>query len=355
MRRAQDIPCPDGKAEGQMESLGGSLVTSLRGSAGRLEFDDVSRMGQGDFARAVSAGLSSTAKWLPARYLYDDIGAALYGAIVLLPEYYLTAAETEILKRYAAQIVELAGAWEIAELGPGDGAKTRVILERALRVYPRVTYRPIDISRDALQSLSQRLVAEYERLNVSACSGDYVSVLQDRLPRGDAPMLLLFLGSSIGNYGRLEALDLMRAIRSALRPGDSVLLGTDMKKDAAALELAYDDPGGVTAAFNRNVLVRINRELGGTFDLDAFRFGARYDEGRGCVESFQESLVDQTVRIAKIGLDVHFAKGERLLTEASYKYDEEDLSALAQSGGLSVSAKWTDAAGRFLVSLLAVR
>jgi L-histidine Nalpha-methyltransferase len=329
---------------------------SAHGAVPRLAFEESgSARADDDFATGVRVGLTASPKYVAPRYLYDQVGSALYDAIVLLPEYYLTAAETEILERHADGIAALAGGAEIAELGPGNGSKTRILLEAALRRHACVHYRPIDIARDALQRLSERLVAEYERLRVTAYFGDYEHALRSQSFRCGEAMLLLFLGSSIGNYRPHEAVSLMRAIAAALRPGDHVLLGADLKKSREELELAYDDPGGVTAAFNRNVLARINRELGGDLDLRAFRFAVAYDEMRGCVDSFQESTIAQRARIAELDLTVTFARGERILTESSYKYDETDVRDLANASGFSVSAAWTDAARRFLVTLLAVR
>ncbi len=329
---------------------------SAPGAASRLQFEEGGWVcGGDDFAAAVRAGLTAMPKSLPPRYLYDAIGAALYDAVALLPEYYLTAAESEILEQHADEIVDLTASPQIAELGPGNGRKTRVLLEAALRKHAHVRYRPIDISRDALRDFSQRLIAEYDRLSVTACCNDYVHGLNLQRLRQDAPMLLLFLGSSIGNYEPHGALALMRAIAAALRPGDALLLGVDLKKSPAVLELAYDDPAGVTAAFNRNVLARINRELGGCLNLRNFRFVVHYDAKRGCVDSFQESILAQRAGIAALGLEVAFAKGERIHTESSYKYDTRDIEDLAAASGFNVNAMWRDAAQRFLVALLTVR
>lgn len=304
------------------------------------------------FADDVRAGLSATEKYLPARHIYDAVGSALYEAITLLPEYYLTRVESEILERNASAIIDLAGNVEIVELGPGNGRKTRILLEAALERQPLVRYRPIDISTAAVRGLAEQLVAEYDRLVVSAYCGDYRTALLHRPARAETAMLVLFLGSSIGNYERREAVALLRGIASAMHACDALLLGTDLKKAREELELAYDDPGGVTAAFNRNVLARINRELRGTFDLRSFRFMASYDEGRACVDSFQESLREQRVRIGSLGMDVAFSRGERILTECSYKYDDGEIRALADAADLHVSDAWTDDARRYRVSLL---
>ena len=300
----------------------------------------------------VRRGLCASPKFLPARHLYDAVGSALYEAIMLLPEYYLTRLECEILDRYAPAMLRHLGDVEIVELGPGDGRKSRIILEAALGRSAVVRYHPIDISPSALRALSERLVAEYDRLVVTAHCGDYVRALRGRLLHGVGRVLVLFLGSSIGNYEPGDAAALLRTIASALAPGDALLLGTDLKKSRDVLELAYDDPGGVTAAFNRNILVRINRELGGTFDLRAFRFLAAYDEHRGCVDSFQVALHAQDVRIAALDLEIALSEGERIHTESSYKYDREAIDAMAGESGFRVAQSWSDPAARYAVSLL---
>jgi L-histidine Nalpha-methyltransferase len=321
----------------------------------RLVFEATPLASEESFADHVRSGLTADPKRLAPRFLYDRIGSALYEAVALLPEYYLTQAETEILTQHAGEILGLVGEVQIAELGPGNGLKSRIVLETALRSYPRVQYRPIDISREALADLSRRLVAEYDRLTVTACYGDYVQILRSRSLRAELPVLLLFLGSSIGNYAPAEAIALMSTIARALQPHDAVLLGVDLKKSRSVLELAYDDPGGVTAAFNRNILARINRELGGSLDLRRFKFVARYDEKRGCIDAFQESLDAQRARIDALRLDVSFDRGERIHTESSYKYDPQEVYDLARSCGFTVTGAWTDDEHRFFSALLTVR
>ncbi len=328
---------------------------AVHGTVPRLTIDDVGLGSWSDgLAEDVRLGLAASPKWLASRHLYDEVGSALYEAITLLPEYYLTRAESEILERYASAILEQVGHVEIVELGPGDGRKSRIVLEAALRRQAQVRYDPIDISASSLRTLAETLVAEYDRLVVAAQCGDYVRALQARSFRGSMPKLVMFLGSSIGNYERVDAISLLRTIATALKRGDALLLGVDLKKSREVLEPAYDDPAGVTAAFNRNILARINRELGGGFDLRKFRFVVRYDETRGSVDSFQESTCEQRVPIAALGMEVPFAKGERILTESSYKYEREDVRRMAEESGFRLRADWTDVAGRFSVNLLAV-
>lgn len=322
-------------------------------SSSRLSVEEgVLARAESTFAQDVFAGLSAPKKHLPARHLYDAIGSALYEAITLLPEYYLTRAETSILTKHADAILERTGPAEIVELGPGNGRKSQILIEAALRRQATLRYRPIDISASALWALAERLVAEYERLVVAGYCGDYRSALLRRDAADENAMLVAFLGSSIGNYAPPEAVELLRMIASTMHPRDVLLLGTDLKKASGVLERAYDDPGGVTAAFNRNLLVRINRELGGAFDLRSFRFVAEYDEERACVDSFQESLVTQRVPIAALGIDVELAAGERILTESSYKYDAASIAQLARDSGFALSACWYDDAHAFRLNLL---
>lgn len=305
------------------------------------------------FAEDVAAGLTAQQKTLPAKYFYDELGSAIFEAITLLPEYYLTRAEDEILKRYADEIVgAVRGPFDIVELGSGSALKTRRIIAAALSRQSTLSYRPIDISATALDASAESLERQFPALSVDGIAADYFEGL-GRLSRdGSARRLALFLGSNVGNFEPDEAVKVLRALRGVLEPGDALLLGADLQKDPAALEAAYDDPLGVTAAFNLNVLARINRELGGEFELDEFDHLARYDETRGRVEMHLVSRTPQTVRIQTLGLDVRFAEGESIHTESSYKYDEATLHALASAGGFEVSRTWTDAAHRFSSNLL---
>jgi dimethylhistidine N-methyltransferase len=305
------------------------------------------------FADDVRSGLTAARKTLPSMYFYDDLGSALFEAITRLPEYYLTACETEILHEWGWEIVRvLDEPVEFLELGSGSAEKTRILIEEALRVQSALRYSPIDISLDALQRSSAALVERYQRLSIRAYAGDYFAVLGSDALHFDRRVLAMLMGSNIGNYEPDAARDLIARIGRALRPGDGLLLGVDRKKDAATLELAYDDPAGVTAAFDKNILGRINRELGGAFDLHSFAHVARYNEQRGCVESFLESSRDQRVPIDALGLEVAFAQGERIHTESSYKFDDADIDALAVASGFTRRRAWTDRGARFSLHLL---
>jgi L-histidine N-alpha-methyltransferase len=240
------------------------------------------------------------------------------------------------------------------ELGSGSGRKTRLLIEAALRRQEYLDYHPVDISPSALVASAQALVGAYEGLRVSAYASDYFDVLASHRLRPLHRALTLFLGSNIGNYEPGPAVSLLRAVSKAFEAGDALLLGTDLKKDPDVLERAYDDATGVTAAFDKNLLGRINRELGADFDLRAFEHLAQYDSKRGVVESFLVSQRAQTVSIDALGLTVPFADGERIHTESSYKFSADDVERLAAAAGFDVAQRWTDAQERFAVTLLVV-
>ncbi len=307
------------------------------------------------FADDVRSGLTAERKHLPPKYFYDALGSALFEAICELPEYYLTRAETEILERYASDMVgSLAGPIEIVEFGSGSARKTRFLIEAALAAQSRLDYHPIDISAAALIASASTLAAEFPGLNVTAYASDYVEVLRSARLRTSKRVLALFLGSNIGNYDPAAAQRLLRAMSESFKPGDALLLGTDLKKDPSVLERAYNDPTGVTAAFDRNVLGRINRELGGAFDLDAFEHAARYDGVRGCVDSFLVAQRGMNVPIERLGIDVRLHARETIHTESSHKFDAADVAVLAASSGFRVARSWTDAGARFAVTLLVI-
>jgi dimethylhistidine N-methyltransferase len=284
-----------------------------------------------NFAQDVHDGLSAYPKHLSPRYFYDAIGSALFEAICELPEYYLTRTETDILGRYAREMIAaLRGPIELVE------------------------YHPIDISASALVASAISLVGEYPGLTVKAFASDYFDVLASARLSTSKRVLALFLGSNIGNYEPPAAVGLLRAMSGAFKPGDGLLIGYDLKKDAAELELAYNDPTGVTAAFDKNVLARINRELGGHFDLDAFEHVARYDARRGAIDSFLTARRGMTVAIDDIALDVSLRVAETIHTESSYKFDFEDIARLAANSGFRVARSWTDDLKRFALSLLII-
>jgi L-histidine Nalpha-methyltransferase len=329
-------------------------VTIHTAVSDRFELITVPRSrGVPTFAQDVARGLRSKPKRLPSKYLYDEVGSALFDAITRLPEYYLTRAETEILSQWGWQIVRVLDApLDFVELGSGSAIKTRLLIGEALRVQPQLRYSPIDISTEAIRASSMALVESYPALSVRAYAGDYFDVLASHALVSERKMLAMFMGSNIGNYEPEEAKQLFSLLGEALRPGDGLLLGADLKKDAATLELAYDDPAGVTAAFDRNLLVRINRELDGAFDLAKFAHVVHYDETRGSVDSFLEARERMSVPIRSLGLRVALSSGERIHTESSYKFSDEEIAALGRAAGFRQRAVWHDGGKRFGVQLL---
>lgn len=321
------------------------------------------------FAADVAQGLCATPKQLFPKYFYDALGSLLFDAICLLPEYYLTRAEDEILARHADEIIAAVGHAELAllELGSGSATKTRRLIEAALSRQPQLVYRPIDISASALQTSARVLLQSYPHLRIEAYASDYDTALahlrrhlttDESTPTDDdepAHTLALFLGSNIGNFDPVEAESFLRRLRAILRAGDALLLGADLKKDPVRLVAAYDDALGVTAAFNLNLLARLNREFNANFNLRAFRHVARYDETRGRIELYLESLQPQTVALPALALTVNFSADESIHTENSYKYDLASLDELATRTGFARTRTWTDRAGQFSSNLLVAR
>lgn len=305
------------------------------------------------FEEDVRLGLGRRPKRLTPKYFYDELGSALFEAITKLPEYYLTRAETEILERDASEIVAAVGQpLELVELGSGSGVKTNLLIGSILERQRSLEYHAVDISPEALVTSANVLTEMHPRLSVRAYAYDYVSLLEsDALVTRDRT-LVLFLGSNIGNYDPIPAAQLLSSIGRRLRRGDGVLLGVDLKKSVDVLEAAYDDPTGVTAAFNKNLLGRINRELGGTFDLDAFEHEVYYSPARGSVDSFLVAQRAHAVPIEAARMTVEFEAGEAIHTESSYKFSRADIERLSHGTGFSLERVWTDELNRFAVNLL---
>lgn len=304
----------------------------------------------GGLADDVRRGLTAARKTIPPHHFYDELGSVLFDAICKLPEYYVTRAESEIFDHHA---VSIAAAFEqparVIELGAGTARKTRLLLDQ-LREAP-LKYVPIDVDATLLERVGSELVGEYANLQVSAVCGDFRNPsipIAAAGPVAEGRTVVLFLGSSIGNLEHDEAVDMLRDLRRALHPGDLLLLGADLRKAKSILEPAYDDALGVTASFNRNLLQRINRELGGQFDLRAFTHRASYDEALGRIEMHLVSNGPQSVRIEALDLDVTFEAGETIHTESSHKYDTATLETLAASSGFTIAGSWTDAAAQFV-------
>ncbi len=308
------------------------------------------------FALAVRSGLRARPKSLPCRYFYDDQGSRLFERICDLPEYYLTRTEDAILREHAHAMV--AG-WladpVLVELGSGSSSKTRRLIEAALRTYGALHYVPIDVSKTILEESAEGLVRAYPGLRITGFAANYRDALAGVVERFDRPKLFVFLGSSLGNYEPDDAVDLLSLVAGSMDPSDRLLLGTDLDKDPAVLEAAYDDAQGITARFNLNLLARINRELGARFELDRFEHRARYRGDLRRVEMHLVSRVDQMVAIPGAGLTVRFAERESIHTENSHKYTPETLRILADRSGLREEAAWTDPLERFRVQLWRAR
>ena len=331
------------------------------GQAERLRIHRLTAAAADDFAADVRSGLTAPRKFLLPKYFYDELGSCLFDAICLLPDYYLTRAEADIFARHAAEIVERAGEGArrltLFELGSGSASKTRRLIDALLAKQSRLTYVPVDISTAALEESASALLGDYEGLSVTAYAADYDTALprlRENFEEG-ARALVLFLGSNIGNFDRAEARDFLRRVRKTLRPDDCLLLGADLKKNAEILEAAYADPLGVTAAFNLNLLVRINRELRADFPLQGFHHVAFYNEAEGRIEMHLESYSQRTVRIGALALAVRFEPRERIHTENSYKYSLDELSALAAQTGFELRHTWLDSARDFSSNLFVAK
>src|ERR1700680_3736271 len=307
-----------------------------------------------EFAAAVRDGLLKPGqRELPSKYLYDEVGSALFETICLLPEYGLTRADARLLQTHAQEIVDrLPSPIHVAELGSGSGKKTRWILE-ALSRRQRTYYSPIEISPAALAACEKEL-GQIDMVSMVGYEQPYLeglrAVAQGR-DQGDH-LLVLFLGSTIGNFDRSAGEDFLRDVRETLQAGDALLLGTDLEKDVATQLLAYNDPAGVTAAFNLNVLARINRELGADFDLASFSHQAFYNRERARIEVHLASRRDQIVTIPRAGCVVSFLKDETIWTESSHKYRSEDIAAMARRNGFRCDSQWMDTEWPFAESLL---
>ncbi len=306
-----------------------------------------------EFAQAVRNGLTKPGqKELPSKYLYDEVGSALFDVITLVHEYGLTRAGERLLRRHAGSIIErLSPPVIVAELGSGTGRKTRWILEALAQREP-VTYYPIDVSASALAICEQNL-GVLEDVSIVGMEATYLEGLRrvSRERRTDQRMLVLFLGSSIGNFDRPFGERFLREVRSCLSPGDALLLATDLQDSVEKLCRAYDDDAGVTAAFNRNILARINRELGGDFDIKSFTHEARYNADLHRMEMHLRSTRPQTVTIAAAQLECSFNEGETIWTECSHKYRVHDLPPLANRSGFRSEGQWVDGEWPFAQNL----
>lgn len=307
-----------------------------------------------EFAGDVRAGLTRAGqKELPSKYLYDEVGSALFEVISHLPEYGLTRADERLLQRHASAMVQhLDAPVAVAELGSGSGKKTRWILE-ALSRWQRTFYYPVEISRSAL-AMCERELSDIDAISIVGFEREYLDGLLEVAARRqpNQRLFVLFLGSTIGNFDRGAGIKFLSELRRILEPGDSLLLGTDLEKPAAQLLRAYDDELGVTAAFDLNLLARINRELNADFDLAQFAHLARINPVARSVEMHLQSKVRQTVRIPVADLRVEFQEGETIWTESSHKYSPDDVFQMARDSGFCCQAQWIDEQWPFAENLL---
>ncbi|MEU1476673.1 L-histidine N(alpha)-methyltransferase [Streptomyces sp. NPDC005760] len=298
----------------------------------------------------VLKGLTHTPKTLPPKWFYDAHGSELFEQITELPEYYPTRAEREILVARSGEIAAATGARTLVELGSGSSEKTRYLLDALTGLH---TYVPVDVSESALTQAGHALIAQRPELSVHALIADFTGGLT--LPGTPGPRLVAFLGGTIGNLLPVERAAFLTSVRSLLSPGDALLLGTDLVKDESVLVRAYDDAAGVTAAFNKNVLTVVNRELGADFDPGAFDHVALWDAENEWIEMRLRSRTEQTVKVPALDLAVDFAAGEELYTEISAKFRKEGVRSELSAAGLELAHWWTDTEGRFALSLSIVK
>jgi L-histidine N-alpha-methyltransferase len=307
-----------------------------------------------EFAADVRAGLTRTGqKELPSKYLYDNVGSALFEVISHLPEYGLTRADERLLRRHSDEIVDrLAGPVAVAELGSGSGRKTRWLLEAFCR-RQRTSYYPVEISRSALV-MCERELSDIDAISIVGFEREYLEGLLEvaAYRKSGQRLFVLFLGSTIGNFDRPAGTKFLADVRRILEPGDSLLLGTDLEKSSAQLLGAYDDELGVTAAFNLNLLARVNRELDADFDLRQFTHVAKINREARSVEMHLQSKRRQSVNIPAAEVVVDFLEGETIWTESSHKYSREEIVETASRAGFRCETQWIDEQWPFAENLL---
>ena len=302
------------------------------------------------FEEDTYAGLTSHPKYLLSKYIYDKQGDKLFQDIMNLPEYYLTGCELDILQTHTEEISRaFAGKndFDLIELGAGDGKKTKVLLRHLLEKNVDFTYQPIDISENVLKELELSLKQELPDLKVKIQQGTYFKTLEKLADYNSRKKVIIFLGSNIGNLLHKDAIVFLRNLQEAMSKEDMLFMGFDQKKDPQTILDAYNDPTGVTAAFNKNHLARINRELGGNFDPDSFLHWETYNPETGTAKSYLVSKIEQTVNIKELGLDVHFDQWETINTEISQKYDDQVVQWLAREAGLKVATSFIDKKGYY--------
>lgn len=298
------------------------------------------------FKKDVFEGLTKDPKFLYSKYIYDKAGDKLFQEIMQLPEYYLTNCEFEILSTHTHAISELfrsdKNGFDLIELGAGDGKKTKLLLKHLADKHYDFVYKPIDISRHAINSLSKKLAAELPEVSVDGETGEYFEVLERLRSFNFRKKVILVLGSNIGNLLHPRAISFLSKLKDSMHSEDLLFMGFDQKKDPQTILNAYNDPTGVTAAFNKNLLVRINKELGADFNIEAFKHWETYNPETGTAKSFLYASEAQEVTIAALGLKVSFGKWETIHTEISQKYDDKMVRWLAGEAGLEIVTSFTD-------------
>ncbi|MEP6788277.1 MAG: L-histidine N(alpha)-methyltransferase [Acidobacteriota bacterium] len=307
------------------------------------------------FAEDVLTGLSSTPKALSSKYFYDDEGTRLFQEIMKLPEYYLTGCENEIFSTQTDAIFRVFangdGRFDLIELGAGDGTKTAVLVDHFLKQNADISYSPIDISQEALDFLSAKFTAEFPTLKIETRNGDYFQILESLRNGNGRRKVLLFLGSNIGNFSRDQALGFFRHLREVMSADDLLFIGFDLQKDPHVIASAYDDAAGVTAAFNMNLLTRINRELGGNFDVDKFTHYANYRPIEGSARSYLISREKQSVFISALNRTFEFDQWEAVFMEISQKYSLKMIQDLAGESGFEIKQNFFDSRNYYCDSL----
>jgi L-histidine Nalpha-methyltransferase len=314
-----------------------------------------SYLGEGDersLAQDAREGLTRPLKELPPKHFYDERGAELFDRICELPEYYPTRTERSILDEAAQKLAELTGAVELVELGSGTAAKTRVLLDAMQQAGTLERYVPVDVTEAMVRDCAKELTSEYPGLRVHGVVGDFERHL-NRLPAGEGPRLVVFLGGTIGNFPPADRRAFLRQIAALLRPGDHLLMGTDLVKDPRVLEAAYDDEQGVTAEFNRNLLHVLNRELDADFDPEDFEHVARFDRQNEWIEMRLRAKRKHTVTVKALQLPVHFQAGEEMRTEISAKFTRERVGDDLADAGLELVQWLTDPDEQFALTLSA--
>jgi dimethylhistidine N-methyltransferase len=310
-----------------------------------------------EFGDDVLTGLSQPEKYLPCKYIYDDKGSRLFCEIMELPEYYLTRCETEVLELHKESIGNLIGSdpCNLVELGAGDGKKTKILLDQFQKMDMQIQYCPVDISESAVIDLSTALCEQFPALEINGLVSDYFEGLRRLSGQNHRKNIVLFLGSNIGNFSSEQAEIFLKNLHKALNDDDLVLIGFDLQKDIETIVRAYNDAAGITGQFNLNILERINRELGGNFDLTRFKHLSVWDTFSNAVKSFLISTCEQTVYVKKLDRSFRFSAGESLHTESSHKFSADDLSYTAKKTGFEIIRYFFDSKRYFADSLWKVR